>query len=55
MKAFFKVIDRDGPGNTSLDWLSQAQVIFMEELEKGSAVHGFQKEVENLQTMSIPY
>jgi len=52
VKAFFKTVDRDGPGNTSLDWLSEAQVVFMEELDKASTSHPFQKEVEALQSQS---
>lgn len=52
MKAFFKTIDKEGPGNTSLDWLGEAQVVFMEELEKGLSSHPYQKEVEALQNQS---
>ena len=54
VKAFFKTVDREGPGNTSLEWLSEAQLVFMEELEKGQASHPFQKEVEALQGQSRP-
>lgn len=49
MKAFFKKIETEGPGNMSLEWLTDAQDVFLAEIERDASVYPEQKELELLQ------
>lgn len=51
MKAFFKKIDIEGPGNISLEWLGKAQDTIVTEFEKDKSCYPSQLQLQELQSV----